>query len=109
MNMRDTTVDANNRAEMADYYLYHVESPDARWAIAVEQATEARFNVSVMFREPGWDVYGTVRYWSYPERSMAEARYLQLQDLFKDLDEGITLKAMTRSLPEEERTYGEDE
>lgn len=99
MHMRDTTAEANTKAEMADYYIYHSESEASRWALAVEQPREGRFNVSVMYQEPGWDVFGVIRYWTYTDRAEAEARYLQLQGMFKDLDEGISIKAVTRNLP----------
>lgn len=99
MQMRDTTVEANNKADMADYYLYHSESEGSRWALAIEQPREDRYNVSVMYQEPGWDVFGVIRYWTYVDRAEAEARYLQLQGMFKELDEGISIKAVTRNLP----------
>ncbi|MFP5503266.1 MAG: hypothetical protein ACLGIN_12330 [Candidatus Sericytochromatia bacterium] len=109
MQMRDTTLDANSRAEMQNYYLYHAESPDARWAISVEQVVEGRFNVAVAYREPAWDVYGTIRYWVYDDRSLAEARYLELQRLFGDLDEAITMKALERNLPPVEAHWHHEE
>jgi hypothetical protein len=106
--MRDTTMEANAKTNMAQYYLYHSESPASRWAIAVEQPTQETFNVSVLYREPDWDVFGTIRYWVFEDRVDAEARYLELQKLFRELAEDATIKAIVRQLPEEERHWGEE-
>lgn len=108
MNLRDTTALANSKPDMAEYYLYHCESDTSRWAIAVEQPREDRYNVSVMYQEPGWDVFGVIRYWQYEDRPSAEARYLQLQNMFADLDEGITIKTLTRNLPATEPRLADD-
>jgi hypothetical protein len=103
MHLRDTTIEANNREEMANYYLYHAESPASTWGLAVEQVEADHFNVCVLFKEPAWDVFGVIRYWTVEDRAEAEARYLELQKIFETLDEGVTLKTLQRALPEEER------
>jgi hypothetical protein len=103
MNMRDTTVEANSGENMADYYLYHVQSEENRWALAVEQTRGDRFHVSVLMSEPGWDVFGAVRYWVFEERALAEARYLELQRLMADIDEQEDMKAVLAKLPAAER------
>lgn len=109
MNMRDTTLEANERAEMQNFYLIHAESPDARWAVSIEQVTDDRFHVSVQYRDPAWDVYGTIRYWVAEDRAEAEARYLQLQGLFQEFDEGISVKTLLRRLPDEEAYWRTEE
>ena len=65
--------------------------------------------VAVAYREPAWDVYGTIRYWVYDDRSLAEARYLELQRLFGDLDEAITMKALERNQPPVEAHWHHEE
>jgi hypothetical protein len=103
MHLRDTTIEANNKENMANYYLYHAESPANLYGLAVEQVEQDLYNVCVLYKEPDWDMYGVLRYWSFEDRAEAEARYLQLQTLFADVDEGISMKAIQRVLPEEER------
>ena len=109
MLLRDNTMEANEREGMQTFYLYHVESPYGRWALGVEQPREGRFQVVVELREEGWDVAGAVRYWLYEDRAMAEARYLELQRLFEDLDEDAELSAIVAALPAIERHWGEEE
>ena len=103
MHLRDTTIEANTKENMANYDLDHAESPQSTYGLAVEQVESDQFNVCVLFKEPAWDVYGVLRYWTFDDRALAEARYLELQKAFETLDEGITMKALLRALPEEER------
>jgi hypothetical protein len=109
MNLRDTTVEANSGENMADYYLYHIQSEENRWAIAVEQTRGDRFHVSVMVKQFGWDMYGVVRYWAFEERAMAEARYLELQRIFGELEEGIALEDLVKKLPPADRRVPSEE
>jgi hypothetical protein len=103
MHLRDTTMEANNKENMANYYLYHAESPQGVYGLAVEQVEADHFNVCVLFKEPAWDMYGVLRYWTFEDRAEAEAHYLNLQKVLADIDEGISMKAIQRVLPEEER------
>ncbi len=103
MELRDTTVEANSGPDMTAFYLYRMQSPTSRWGLAVEHPETDRFCVAVTFEEAGWDVYGTARYWMYPTRDLAEARFLELQRLLGGLDEGLDLRAMVAQLPPEER------
>lgn len=103
MELRDTTVEANSGENMADYYLYHAQSADDRWALAVEQVRGDRFHVSVLVNEPGWDMFGVVRYWIFTDRAMAEARYLELQRLMAGVAEGATMQEVLPLLPTAER------
>ena len=103
MILRDNTIEANSGENMADYYLYHVQSAEDRWAIAVEQTRADRFHVSVLVKQFGWDLFGVVRFWIFDERAMAEARYLELQRIFADLLEGVALEDLLKMLPEAER------
>jgi hypothetical protein len=109
LNLRDTTLEANSGENMADYYLYHVQSEENRWALAVEQTRGDRFHVSVMVKQFGWDMYGVVRYWVFEERAMAEARYLELQRLLGELDEGIALEDLMKKLPPADRRVPSEE
>lgn len=109
MQLRDTTTEANSREDMQAYYLYHVESPHSRWAVAVEQVEPERFNVSVLYREPAWDVYGVIRYWGFRERSMAEARYLEAQRILGELDEEAGINEVVKALPADERLREDEE
>lgn len=109
MHLRDTTMEANSAANMEQYYLYHSESSNGRWSLAVEQPTPESFSVSVLYKEPDWDVSGVIRYWVFGERAEAEARYLELQKLFEGLEETETLKSMPKRLPPTERHWGEQE
>ena len=61
MQLKDDTIEANSGEDMADYFLYHARSADQRYGLAVEQARVDRFHVSVLMREPGWDVDGVLR------------------------------------------------
>lgn len=106
MLLRDNTQEANDREGMQAFYLYHVESPYGRWGLSVEHVQEGRYHVGVELREKDWDVAGMVRYWVYEERAMAEARYLELQRLFEDVDEETEMKAVLALLPEPERHWG---
>ena len=103
MHLRDTTEEANSKENMANYYLYHAEGPQGVYGLAVEQVEQEHYNVCVLFKEPGWDMYGVLRYWTFEDRAEAEASYLRLQNQFADIDEGIGMKALLRVLPEEER------
>lgn len=103
MELRDTTVDANSGENMADYYMYHLQSPNDRWAIAVEQVRPGRFHVSVLASQPGWGMFGVVRYWVAQDQTLAEARYLELQTLFAGIDEGADIKVVQALLPPAER------
>lgn len=103
MHLRDTTIEANKKEELDNYYLYHAESPQSIWGLAVEQVELDHYNVSVLFKEPDWDVFGVLRYWTVAERAEAEARYLELQKIFETLAEDVTLKTLQRALPEQER------
>lgn len=108
MLLRDNTMEANEREGMQTFYLYHVESPYSRWALGVEHVSEGRFQVVVELKEKEWDVAGAVRYWVFEDRAMAEARYLELQRLFEDLDEEAELKSILAVLPEVERHWGQE-
>lgn len=103
MHLRDTTIEANNKENMANYYLYHAESPNSLYGLAVEQVEADLYNVNVLFKQPDWDVFGVLRYWSFDDRAVAEARYLELQKLFEGLEEDLDMKAVLKALPEEER------
>lgn len=103
MHLRDTTVEINHVEDMQNDYLYHSESAQGRWGLGVEQVTPERFDVSVNFREPGWDVAGVIRYWTFAERALAEARYLELQRLFEGFCEDVTMDEVMPRLPATER------
>lgn len=105
MHLRDTTMEANNKENMANYYLYHSESPKGIYGLAVEQVEMDHFNVCVLFKDPAWgeDMFGVLRYWTFEDRAEAEAHYLNLQRVMADVDEDISMKAIQRVLPEEER------
>ncbi|MDB5101984.1 MAG: hypothetical protein JWM80_6405 [Cyanobacteria bacterium RYN_339] len=109
MNLRDNTIDANSGENMADYYLYHFQSEQDRWALAVEQTAGNRFHVSVMVKQFGWDIHGVVRYWVFDERDMAEARLLELQGIFGGMEEGIALEDLIKKLPAAERRVPSEE
>ena len=83
MHLRDTTAETNAQGDMANYYLYHAESPQGLYGLAVEQVEADQYNVCVLFKEPGWDMYGVLRYWTYSDRAEAEANYLSLQKVFE--------------------------
>ena len=103
MQLRDTTAEANNQENMANYYLYHSESANNAWGLAVEQVEADAFNVCVLYKEPDWDMYGVIRYWTFDDRAMAEARYLELQTLLRDVEESVGMKELLKTLPETER------
>ncbi len=103
MELRDTTLAVNQAPRDDNNYLYHLESANGRWAIAIEHFREAHFNVCVMYRDPDWDLHGVIRYWKCSARDMAEARFLALQNLFANLDADLALTDMLRHLPPEER------
>jgi hypothetical protein len=103
MKLRDTTVEANSGDDMADYYLYHAQSEGDRWAVAVEQMQIDRFHVSVLMKQPDWPVFGVLRYWVFPDRAMAEARYLELQRLLSAFAEDVAMKELMVKLPERDR------
>ncbi|HEY9722627.1 MAG TPA: hypothetical protein V6D47_11465 [Oscillatoriaceae cyanobacterium] len=104
MELHDTTAAANEAEDMSGYYMYHVSSPASRWSVAVEQPEQDRFNVQVLFREPAWDLSGVLRYWTYSDRTLAEARYIELQRILGGLPEDSDMAAIVSALPPEERT-----
>jgi hypothetical protein len=103
MKLRDTTVEANSGEDMADYYLYFAQSAEDRWALAVEQMQLDRFHVSVLMKQADWPVFGVLRYWVFPDRAMAEARYLELQRLLADIAEDVPMKELLAKLPPRDR------
>jgi hypothetical protein len=103
MHLRDNTAEVNSQGDMANYYLYHSESPAGAYGVAVEQAEADVYNVSVLFKEPGWDMFGVLRYWTFGDRAEAEANYLSLQKAFEGIDEAAGMKEVLKALPEEQR------
>lgn len=98
-----------NNTETPAYYMYHLQSATDRWAIAVEQVRIDRFSVSVLYKEANWPDFGVIRYWTVDDRTMAEARYLELQRIFAGIDEGVGYKELARAIPPEERHARTDE
>ena len=109
MDLADDTLAANSGPDMADYYMHHARAADGRWQLAVERANVGRFHVSVLLQDEGWDVAGTLRYWAFTDLALAEARFLELQRIFKELPDDAIMRAVLSALPPADKRGTEDD